>query len=140
MMRLSCIGILALLLGSCGTGANFDGPPPPEGVIAQDTFVQVLTEVHLIEGALKQRLFRNDDSGERALSHYAELYERWGINEGRFKATYTWWYQRPEAMDALLEEVAERLTELEREIVETETDEATPNASPAPMSSRRREQ
>lgn len=140
MMRLLCIGMLALLLTRCGTGANFDGPPPPEGVIQRDTFVQVLTEVHLIEGALKQRLFRNDEPTERALAHYAELYDRWGITEERFKATYTWWYQRPEAMDALLEEVAERLTALEREIVETETDEAAPNASPAPMSSRRREQ
>ena len=87
----------------------------PPGVIARDTFVQVLTEVHLIEAALKQRLFRNDDGQKRALSHYAELYDRWGIDEERFKTTYTWWYQRPIEMDALLEEVAENLTELERQ-------------------------
>lgn len=140
MMRLFTLGSLLLFVTGCGTGANFDGPPPPEGVIGQDTFVQVLTEVHLIEGALKQRLFRNDDATERALSHYAELYERWGIDEERFKATYTWWYQRPEAMDALLEEVAERLTELERELVDTETDDPASTDSQAPVPARRREQ
>ena len=140
MKRFGTASIAFLLLAGCGTGVTFDGPPEPEGVIARDTFVQVLTEVHLIEGALKQRLFRNDDGQERALSHYAELYDRWGIDEERFKTTYTWWYQRPVAMDMLLEEVAENLTDLERQLTESEKDSAATNASLDPMRSRRREQ
>jgi len=141
MKRFGTTTIVALLLfAGCGTGVTFDGPPAPEGVIARDTFVQVLTEVHLIEGALKQRLFRNDDGQERALSHYAELYDRWGIDEERFKTTYTWWYQRPIEMDALLEEVAENLTELERQLTEAEKDSVASTSSLDPMQSRRREQ
>lgn len=140
MKRFGTASIAFILLAGCGTGVTFDGPPAPEGVIARDTFVQVLTEVHLIEGALKQRLFRNDDSQERALSHYAELYDRWSIDEERFKTTYTWWYQRPVEMDALLEEVAENLTELERQLTASEKDSAATNSSLDPMRSRRREQ
>ena len=132
--------VALLLFAGCGTGVTFDGPPAPEGVIERDTFVQVLTEVHLIEEALKQRLFRNDDGQERALSHYAELYDRWGIDEERFKTTYTWWYQRPVEMDALLEEVAENLTELERQLTESEKDSLNPSPSLDPIRSRRREQ
>lgn len=139
MKPLSTVTI-AILFAGCGTGVTFDGPPAPEGVIARDTFVQVLVEVHLIEGALKQRLFRNDNGQERALSHYAELYNRWGIDEERFKTTYTWWYQRPIEMDALLEEVAENLTDLERQLTESERDSAATNASLDPMRSRRRVQ
>ena len=45
------------------------------------------------------------------------------MNEDRFLATYTWWYQRPEALDALLEDVAENLTQLERELINEETAE-----------------
>lgn len=135
------IALACAVFTACGTGADFSGPPAPEGVIPRDTFVHVLTEVHLIEGAYKQRLFRNDDAEERALGHYAEVYERWDIDEARFLATYTWWYQQPEAMDGLLEEVAERLTELEREIVDAETaDSSGVNASQNPMPPRRREQ
>ena len=140
MKRFGIASFALFFFTGCGTGVSFDGPPAPEGVIARDTFVQVLTEVHLIEGALKQRLFRNDDGQERALSHYAELYDRWGIDEERFKTTYTWWYQRPVDMDALLEEVAENLTEMERQLTESEKDSKAPNASLDPMRSRRREQ
>lgn len=140
MKRFAVASIAFLFCAGCGTGVTFDGPPAPEGVIARDTFVQVLTEVHLIEGALKQRLFRNDDGQERALSHYAELYDRWGINEERFTTTYTWWYQRPVEMDALLEEVAENLTELERQLTESEKDSLNPSPSLDPIRSRRREQ
>ena len=140
MKRFGTAIFALFLLAGCGTGVTFEGPPAPEGVIARDTFVQVLTEVHLIEGALKQRLFRNDDGQERALSHYAELYDRWGIDEERFKTTYTWWYQRPIEMDALLEEVAENLTELERQLTESENDSVTSTSSLDPMQSRRREQ
>ena len=71
---------------------------------------------------------------------YAELYDRWGIDEERFKTTYTWWYQRPIEMDALLEEVAENLTELERQLTEAENDSVCSTSSLDPMQSRRREQ
>jgi hypothetical protein len=83
--------------------------------VQRDTFVQVLTEVHLIEGVKKQRLMRNDDEGAIILQHYAELFDRFGIDEERFKTTYQWWYQHPVEMDGILEEVGERLADMERE-------------------------
>jgi hypothetical protein len=85
-------------------------------MISRDTFVQVLTEVHLIEGVKKQRLMRNDEQGLIVLRHYVELFERFDISEDRFNATYGWWYQHPTEMDGLLEEVSERLSDLEREV------------------------
>lgn len=85
-------------------------------MISRDTFVQVLTEVHLIEGVKKQRLMRNDEQGLIVLRHYVELFERFDISEDRFNRTYRWWYQHPTEMDGLLEEVSERLSELEREV------------------------
>lgn len=109
------------LISGCAGGPEFAEPEAPANVIPRDTFMQVLTEVHLIEGVLKQRLFRNDDEDLRIQSHYAEMFERWGVTEERYTATYTWWYQRPEALDGLLEEVAENLTLLERKLVEEES-------------------
>ena len=101
-------------------GLNGCSNPSPEdsktvGLVPRDTFVQVLTEVHLIEGVKKQRLMRNDDEGAIVLQHYAELFDRFDIDEERFKTTYQWWYQHPEEMDGLLEEVGERLADMERE-------------------------
>jgi hypothetical protein len=86
-----------------------------EGLIARDTFMHVLTEVHLIEGVKKQRLLRNDEEGLVILQHYAELFERFNVDEQRFKTTYEWWYKHPKEMDGLLEEVADRLARMERE-------------------------
>lgn len=114
---------VALLFSSaigCANGPTFPEPEAPNGVIPRDTFVHVLTEVQLIEGALKQRLFRNDNETERVESQYAELFDRWNVSEERFKSTYTWWYQRPEALDGLMEDVIENLTVLERRLVEEE--------------------
>lgn len=108
------------LLWACGSPTEFDEPEAPANVIAQDTFIQILTEVHLIEGAMKQRVFRNDDQKTIIAKHYAELFDRMGVTEERFLATYNWWYARPEALDGLLETVAENLTELERNINEEE--------------------
>jgi len=104
------------LLWACGSSTEFNEPEAPANVIAQDTYIQLLTEVHLIEGAMKQRVFRNDDQKTIIAKHYAELFDRKGVTEERFLATYNWWYARPEALDAVLEEVAENLTELERDI------------------------
>ena len=140
MKQFGTASIALLFFAGCGTGVSFEGPPAPEDVIERDTFIQVLTEVHLIESALKQRLFRNDNEKERTLSYYAEFYDRWGIDEERFKNTYTWWYQQPIEMDALLEEVAENLTELERRLTEAEKDSAARDALMDPIRSRRREQ
>ena len=46
----------------------------------------------------------------------------------------------PEELDALLEEVAENLTKLERQFTESEKDSVAPTSSLDPMRSRRREQ
>ena len=108
------IAVLALWgLNSCSNSSPAD--PKTIGLVQRDTFVQVLTEVHLIEGVKKQRLMRNDDEGAIILQHYAELFDRFGIDEERFKTTYQWWYQHPVEMDGLLEEVGERLADMERE-------------------------
>jgi hypothetical protein len=108
------IAVLALWgLNGCSSSSSAD--PKTIGLVQRDTFVQVLTEVHLIEGVKKQRLMRNDDEGAIILQHYAELFDRFGIDEERFKTTYQWWYQHPVEMDGILEDVGERLADMERE-------------------------
>ena len=106
-----------MLLAALGIVACTNHEPPKsdaQNLIARDTFVQVLTEVHLIEGVKKQRLMRDDEQGLIILQHYVELFDRFDVNEERFKSTYQWWYQHPAEMDGLLEEVSEALSELER--------------------------
>ena len=113
---LSKISILLLaFLGMTGCSSPTQSKAEPTGLIARDTFVNVLTEVHLIEGVKKQRLLRKDEEGAVLLRHYVELFERYQINENRFKETYQWWYQHPKEMDGLLEEVAAELARMEIE-------------------------
>ena len=117
MIRSRHIPGIFMLLAALGIVACTNHEPPKsdaQNLIARDTFVQVLTEVHLIEGVKKQRLMRDDEQGLIILQHYVELFERFDVNEERFKSTYQWWYQHPAEMDGLLEEVSEALSELER--------------------------
>jgi hypothetical protein len=117
MIRSRHIPGVFMLLAALGIVACANHEPPKsdaQNLIARDTFVQVLTEVHLIEGVKKQRLMRDDEQGLIILQHYVELFDRFDVNEERFKSTYQWWYQHPAEMDGLLEEVSEALSELER--------------------------
>jgi hypothetical protein len=117
MIRSRHIPGIFMLLAALGIVACTNHEPPKsdaQNLIARDTFVQVLTEVHLIEGVKKQRLMRDDEQGLIILQHYVELFDRFDVNEERFKNTYQWWYQHPAEMDGLLEEVSEALSELER--------------------------
>ena len=117
MIRSRHIPGIFMLLAALGIVACTNHEPPKsdaQNLIALDTFVQVLTEVHLIEGVKKQRLMRDDEQGLILLQHYVELFDRFDVNEERFKSTYQWWYQHPAEMDGLLEEVSEALSELER--------------------------
>ena len=117
MIRSRHIPGIFMLLAALGIVACTNHEPPKsdaQNLIARDTFVQVFTEVHLIEGVKKQRLMRDDEQGLIILQHYVELFERFDVNEERFKSTYQWWYQHPAEMDGLLEEVSEALSELER--------------------------
>lgn len=112
--------LLLACLSMSGCSNHSQSKAEPTGLIARDTFVNVLTEVHLIEGVKKQRLLRNDEEGAVLLRHYVELFERYQINENRFKETYQWWYQHPKEMDGLLEEVAAELTRMELETTRKE--------------------
>ena len=117
MIRSRHIPGIFMLLAALGIVACTNHEPPKsdaQNLIARDTFVQVFTEVHLIEGVKKQRLMRDDEQGLIILQHYVELFDRFDVNEERFKSTYQWWYQHPAEMDGLLEEVSEALSELER--------------------------
>ena len=117
MIRSRHIPGIFMLLAALGIVActNHEHPKSDaQNLIARDTFVQVLTEVHLIEGVKKQRLMREDEQGLIILQHYVELFDRFEVSEERFKNTYQWWYQHPIEMDGLLEEVGEALSELER--------------------------
>jgi hypothetical protein len=122
MKKAAWISILlgVLLFQNCGT-RNSHSVHVPDEVIQRDTFLWMLTEVQLIEGVSKQRLLRTDDQESILVSHYAELFNRFNVSEGRFLSSYSWWYQHPEEMDHLLQEAAEALTILERESVKQET-------------------
>lgn len=113
-----------LLVASCSR------PPSPsdvpENLIQRDTFLLVLSEVHLIEGVMKQNILRNDDPALLIEEHYNELFDRYHINQERFTETYRWWYEHPEELDGLLEEVVENLSELEREWVKKEQNKSAP--------------
>lgn len=119
-------GVLMCLLLAVSCGSPAIHSDMPENLIPRDTFLMVLSEVQIIEGVIKQNILRNDDPTKLVEEHYNELFDRYHINQTRFTETYRWWYEHPEELDGLLQEVVESLSDMERDWVQKEQDKTTP--------------
>jgi hypothetical protein len=98
-----------------------DGPvEPPEGVLDQTAFVRVMADIQLLEAGAKKRLRRQDDEDAIYRGQYLALFEAHGITEAEFKASHAWWFDHPELLVGVYDDVIEELNEWERAWGETE--------------------
>ena len=113
------LGLLLAVLAGAGCAPEPVGgvaqPVPPDGVLSREDFVRVLAEIQLVEAAADQRYFRNDHERQRIAEAYNDVWHRTGIQPDVFDASYTWWWEHPEAMKAVLRDVVDALKDLEVE-------------------------
>jgi len=109
--------LLLLVMGSCRPEpvGGSPHPTPPQGVLARDEFVDVLTEVQLIEAVADKRVYRNDNELQRIAEAYNDVWARTGVSAATFDSSYTWWWGHPDAMKAVLRDVVDALKALEVE-------------------------
>lgn len=87
----------------------------PEGVLTKTEFVNVLSEIQLVEAGAKNRLWRNDDVEKRLKEAYNEVFSKHNVSEKKFTESHRWWWSHPVAMKGVLLDVTERITQLEIE-------------------------
>jgi hypothetical protein len=111
---LHAAGLAALLAtgGGCGDGSS--APEPPEGILSKDSFALLYAESQRIEAAGKLGMYRADDPAVRISAAYADLFARTGVSEERYRESFTWWFNHPDALPDVLARATDVLNDLER--------------------------
>lgn len=95
--------IVLPLLAACG------GSEGPDAPLDRARFERVLAGSLLIQARLTQELPLEETSGSSASAYYGELFEREGVSEADFKATYEAYLQHPGLLKEVYEEVLSQL-------------------------------
>lgn len=105
MQRLLLIIFASFFLGiSCKKGA-------PAGLLSEAKMVDMLVEVHLIDGYLNSIQI---DSSRRIIDGlYGQVFQRYGIDSVQFKKNMDYYLSNPDAGEAIYKEVTDRLMSYE---------------------------
>lgn len=86
----------------------------PEGYISKEKMVDIMVDIHLVEGARSGNLLLGDTN--KLPDYYARIYEKYDLTEAEFKTNFNWYTQHPKELKAVYEEVIVELSKLEEEI------------------------
>ena len=101
---------MALGLASC---SSQNEELVPTKVMDQQRFIEVYTEVMLIEAAFKQKMYKTEDPKIWITKQYAGLFQRENISSEVYDASFDWYSSHPEVLLDIYSEVIENLGKLE---------------------------
>lgn len=102
--------LLALLLTAC-----IDRQAVlPEGYIGQQQMVDIMTDIHLVEGARSGTLLLGDTN--TLPDYYAHIYQKHHVTEAEFKTSFNWYAEHPEELKVVYEKVLVNLSKQEEEV------------------------
>ena len=87
----------------------------PQDLIADDKFVDVLTDVRLLEAAYGARVGRPDTIGKYMDTYYKMVFDKHGIQKDQFFSSYEYYLSQHEKMLLMEDKVLEKLTLLQAE-------------------------
>ncbi len=91
-------------------------PPEDSGVLSKPEFVDVMTDVYLVEASYKSNVYINKNEKLELEGNYAYVFEKHGITQEQFEASHTWWWEQPAAMKGVLQEVTEKIISMEKSV------------------------
>lgn len=89
--------------------------PEPEGLLSQEQMVEVMTDIHLIEGARTGLVIMGDTVGG-VNEHYKAFFEKHHVSQNQFDSSFVYYSKKPEVFDKIYERVIENLSVIESEI------------------------
>ena len=99
---------ISLALAGCGDGAEPENPSArPKDLIPREAFTDLLTEMHLIEGARGGEHLTGDSIAVWKVYHAA--FARRGYSQEQVKRSYTYYHADPKLMVEVYQEVMNRL-------------------------------
>lgn len=107
-MRKLLVILLLFTFASCMNGAE-----APPNLIDRDTFVNVLTEVQILESAYNQKYVSYAKVDSAMLSHYKEIFTRFEVDAAAFEASMSYYRSDRELIGGIYDEVISKLTQME---------------------------
>lgn len=107
-------------------------PEIPADLIAEEAFIPLYTDVHILEASLKQKLLKGHDSEVEVAAYYHHVFEKHGVSQELFEATRAWYATHPKRMQSMLEQAMENVATLqaERGVTSSEPEETPPPKKP----------
>lgn len=106
-VTLGCVA----LLGSCSQPEA----KPPAQLIPEEKFVDLLTDVRLLEASYGVRVGRPDTVGKYMDTYYKMLFDKHGVVKEQFTQSYAYYLADHERMLLMEDKVLEKLTILQAE-------------------------
>lgn len=103
--------LLILLLASCAAETRIQ----PPGLIPRDAFVNLLVDIQQLEAVSKQKMIRIDNPAPRIAGYYVSVFHQHNITEQQFRDSFLWYYEDPDDMIAIYEEVLNILVQQQTE-------------------------
>ena len=99
------IGII-LLFAACAR---------PKGVLSQNDMVNVLTDLHKLDGSLTAKGLMYNEADKRN-EYYASVLKKYGITKAEFDSSLVWYSKNPKSFDRIYDKVIVQLTDLQKDI------------------------
>ena len=87
----------------------------PENIIGKEEMVEILTSVHLIEGA-RTGFVITGDSVHGINEYYKALYIQHNVTQTEFDSSFLYYSKRPVVLNKMYEKVIENLSVIESEL------------------------
>jgi hypothetical protein len=87
----------------------------PEKIISEENMVSILIDIQILEAVYNIRLIHEEDRNERMDRYYLEIFENHQTSIDLFNESYSYYQENPDLLDAIYEEVLEKLEALQTE-------------------------
>ena len=109
-LKFTILTFLLLIQLSCDNSKE-----RPESIIAEENMVAILIDIQILEATYNTRLIHLEDRNERMDRYYQEVFENHQTNIDLFNESYTYYQENPEILEAIYEEVLEKLEAMQTE-------------------------
>lgn len=91
-----------LLLAACHSG-------PPDGIIEQNKMVNLLTDVHIIDGSLYATVQVPDSLYYHGNGKFNALFKRYHVDSAQFRKSFKYYTAKPDIMLDMYNKVVDKL-------------------------------
>lgn len=115
----------SLLLATACT--QTEEQPIPKGYLQQEKMVDILVDIHIVEGAKVGRRIMSDTL--MADVYFAKVYDKHGVKKEEFTRNFNYYSSKPELMNKVYEQVLDSLNKVDVQVFQEMEADSTDSLS-----------